>query len=185
VAKAALDPIIEKLAKRHDRAAFDCGVEELNVYLQRYAGQNEKAGLSQHYVAPGSTPAPGNYAGSGADTSSNILGYYALSAGAVDFEVLTEDQRKRLPRYPVPVAHLGRLAVDRSAQGRGLGETLLIDALARTVKVADEVGIHAVEVVAINAAARKFYAKYGFTALRDDANHLYLPIKTVKKLGLV
>jgi GNAT superfamily N-acetyltransferase len=178
VAKAAPAPIIEKLAKRHDRAAFDCGVEELNVYLQRYASQNEKAGLSQHYVAPGS------YAGSGADKSSNILGYYALSAGAVDFELLTEDQRKRLPRYPVPVAHLGRLAVDQSAQGQGLGETLLIDALARTVKVADEVGIHAVEVVAINDAARKFYAKYGFIALRDDANHLYLPIKTVKKLGL-
>jgi ribosomal protein S18 acetylase RimI-like enzyme len=177
VAKATPAPIIEKLAKRHDRAAFDCGVEELNVYLQRYAGQNEKAGLSQHYIA---TPAPGSDHG----TTDTILGYYALSAGAVDFELLTEDQRKRLPRYPVPVAHLGRLAVDRSAQGRGLGETLLIDALARTVKVADEVGIHAVEVVAINDAARKFYTKYGFTALRDDVNHLYLPIKTVEKLGL-
>ena len=172
VAKAAPAPIIEKLAKRHDRAAFDCGVEELNAYLQRYAGQNERAGLSQHYVAP----APGS--------GSAILGYYALSAGAVDFELLDEDQRKRLPRYPVPVAHLGRLAVDRSAQGQRIGETLLVDALARTVKVADEVGIHAVEVVAINDAARKFYVKYGFTALRDDMNHLYLPIKTVNKLGL-
>ena len=159
--------------------------KELNVYLQRYAGQNEKAGLSQHYIA---TPAPGSSPegnpGSDPATTDTILGYYALSAGAVDFELLTKDQRKRLPRYPVPVAHLGRLAVDQSAQGRGLGETLLIDALARTVKVADEVGIHAVEVVAINDAARKFYAKYGFTALRDDVNHLYLPIKTVKKLGL-
>jgi GNAT superfamily N-acetyltransferase len=172
VAKATPAPIIEKLAKRHDRAAFDCGVEELSIYLQRYAGQNEKAGLSQHYVAV-QPDAPGV-----------ILGYYALSAGAVDFELLTEDQRKRLPRYPVPVAHLGRLAVDQSAQGRGLGETLLIDALARTVRVADEVGIHAVEVVAINDAARAFYVKYGFTTLRDDVNHLYLPIRTVKKLGL-
>lgn len=179
MAKATPAPIIEKLAKRHDRAAFDCGVEELNVYLQRFAGQNERAGLSQHYVAP-APGSPGNSPGSG----NAILGYYALSAGAVDFELLDEEQRKRLPRYPMPVAHLGRLAVDRSAQGQRLGETLLIDALARTVKVADEVGIHAVEVVAINDAARKFYVKYGFTALRDDVNHLYLPIKTVKKLGL-
>ncbi|MEM6457839.1 MAG: GNAT family N-acetyltransferase [Planctomycetota bacterium] len=172
MAKTTPAPIIEKLTKRHDRAAFDCGVDELNVYLQRFAGQNERAGLSQHYVAVQ------------AGAPNAVLGYYALSAGAVDFELLDQDQRKRLPRYPVPVAHLGRLAVDRSAQGRRLGEMLLIDALARTVRVADEVGMHAVEVVAINDAARKFYLKYGFTALRDDVNHLYLPIRTVKKLDL-
>ncbi len=170
---AEAGPVIQKLGQHRDRVAFDCGIESLNTYLQRFAGQNEKAGVSQHYVAVETPDSP------------HVLGYYALSAGSVAFEHLTDAQRKRLPRYPVPVAHLGRLAVHRSAQGRGLGETLLIDALARTVRVADEVGIHAVEVVALNNPARNFYLKYGFTALRDDTHHLYLPLSAVRRLGLV
>ena len=116
--------------------------------------------------------------------SHEVHGYYALSAGAVAFDHVPRDLRKRLPRYPVPVAHLGRLAVNRSAAGQGLGEHLLMDALARTLRAADEIGIHAVEVVAINDAARAYCLKYGFLALADDRHHLYLPIATVKKLDL-
>jgi GNAT superfamily N-acetyltransferase len=66
--------------------------------------------------------------------------------------------------------------------GRGLGKRLLLDALRRTLAIAQSVGIHAVEVVAIDDAARNFYLKYGFSPLLDDANHLYLPIKTIGKL---
>ncbi len=164
--------IIEKLHKRHDRAAFSCGVPGLDTYLHRFAGQNERTGISQHFVAVATT----------GDTK--ILGYYALSAASVAFDSIPEDLRKRLPRYPVPVAHLGRLAVDQSMQGQGLGEDLLIDALARIARVADDIGVHAVEVVAINKAARRFYLKYGFTPLADDEHHLYLPLSVVKKLGL-
>jgi len=165
--------VIEKLAKRHDRAAFACGIASLDDYLQRFASQNEKAGISQHFVA---VPAAG---------AKRVLGYYALSAGSVTFEVIPDALKKRLPRYPIPVAHLGRLAVDQSAQGRGLGEGLLLDALARIRRVGDEVGIHAVEVVSINDAAKRFYLRYGFTALQDDPHHLYLPMAVVRKLGLV
>lgn len=164
---------IEKLSKGHDRKSFDCGVSGLNEYLRRFARQNEAAAISQHFVALDS---PG---------SQEVNGYYALSAGAVAFDHVPPDLRKRLPRYPVPVAHLGRLAVDRSAAGHGLGEHLLMDALARTLRAADEIGIHAVEVVAINDAARAFYLKYGFQPLIDDRHHLYLPILTVKKLNLI
>lgn len=164
--------IIEKLDKQHDRAAFSCGVDELDGYLHRFAGQNEKAGISQHFVAV----ATGGDAG--------VLGYYALSAGSVAFDVVPENLKKRLPRYPIPVAHLGRLAVDQSMQGHGLGEDLLIDALARIMRAADKIGIHAVEVVAINDSARRFYLKYGFTPLADDEQHLYLPLSAVRKLGL-
>ena len=70
-------------------------------------------------------------------------------------------------------------------QGQGLGEHLLIDALARILRAADEIGIHAVEVIAINAGAQQFYRKYGFTALADDQRHLYLPLAVLRKLGLV
>ena len=170
---ADLPWIIEKLSKGHDRKSFDCGVSELDEYLRRFARQNEAAGISQHFVALGSP------------RSHEVHGYYALSAGAVAFDNVPKGLRKRLPRYPVPVAHLGRLAVDRSAAGQGLGEHLLMGALARTLRAADDIGIHAVEVVAINDAARAFYLKYGFHPLKDDRHHLYLPMSTVKKLNLV
>lgn len=164
--------LIEKLAKRHDRAAFSCGVPELDDYFHRFAGQNETSGISQHFVA---------VAGAG---DSRVLGYYALSAGSVAFEDVPDELRMRLPRYPIPVAHLGRLAVDRSMQSRGLGEDLLVDAFARILGAAREIGIHAIEVVAINEQAKRFYVKYGFVPLRDNARRLYLPLSAVAKLGL-
>ena len=164
---------VEPLSARHDRAAFDCGVQDLNVYLQRFARQNQSTGISQHFVAVEQAGSP------------QILGYYALSAGAVDFDEVPDALKKRLPRYPIPVAHIGRLAVDRHSAGHGLGSWLLIDALARTVRVAEQLGIHAVEVVAINHKARRFCQKYGFQSLRDDPRHLYLPISVVRKLGFV
>jgi len=139
---------IEHLQKRHDRTGFYCGVDELDEYLRRFAGQNEKGGISQHFAA---VPEAG---------AARVLGYYALSAGAVAFDRLPVGMKKRLPRYPIPVAHLDRLAVDRSMQGRGLGQDLLIDAFNRTMRAADQIGIHAIEVVAINDSARRFYRQY-------------------------
>jgi ribosomal protein S18 acetylase RimI-like enzyme len=113
-----------------------------------------------------------------------VRGYYSISAGAVALENLPEGHRKRLPKYPVPVAHLGRLAVDNSAQGQRLGEFLLVDALRRIQTAADSIGIHAVEVVAIDDAAKGYYLKYGFIELLDDPHHLYISMKAVRKLGL-
>ena len=113
-----------------------------------------------------------------------VCGYYSLAAGSVSFASLSETQKKRLPRYPVPVIHLGRLAVDRVSQGRGLGEFLLIDAFARIAVVEESVGVHAVEVVAIDEAAKRFYLKYGFTELLDDPHHLFMPMKLIRKQGL-
>lgn len=145
---------------------------ELDEYLHRFAGQNEKTGIGQHFVAVATAG------------DSRILGYYALSAGSIAFKLVPDELKKRLARYPIPVAHIGRLAVDLSMQGHGLGEDLLIDALARIARAADEIGIHAVEVVAINDSARRFYPKYGFTALTDDERHLYLPLSAVRKVHL-
>lgn len=164
--------IIEALHRRHDRAAFSCGVAQLDAYLHRFAGQYETNGISRHFVA---------CADAGA---TKILGYYSLSAGSVAFELVPDELKKRLPRYPIPVAHLGRLAVDRSMQGRGLGEDLLIDALARIPRATGVLAVHAVEVVAIDDRAKQFYRRYGFTALADDERHLYLPLSAVRRLGL-
>lgn len=163
--------LIEELGAEHERAAFACGHESLDVFLKQYANQNRKTGLTRTFVAVRPREAI-------------VRGYYSLAAGAVRPEHLTDEQRRRLPRYPVPVAHLGRLAVDFTSRGQGLGAFLLMDALCRVRRAERELGIHAVEVVAIDDVARRFYLKYGFVALRDHPHHLYIPMKTLRKLGL-
>jgi GNAT superfamily N-acetyltransferase len=163
------DWAVERLAAHHDRAGFACGKAALDDFLIRFASQYEKRDLARVYVAV-EPPAV------------RILGHYSLSAGAVSLDALPESGRKKLPRHPVPVAHLGRLAVDLSARGRRLGEFLLLDALRRTARSADDLGLHAVEVYAIDEDARRFYLKYGFTPLIDDPLHLYVAMKTVRAM---
>lgn len=134
-----------------------------------YARQNDDKGIGRTFVAT-----------RGGDFL--VLGYYTLRSGAVAAVTLPEDERRRLPGYPVPVVHLGRLAVDRAVQGSGLGETLLVDALRRSHATSGEVAAYAVEVVAISEAARSWYVKYGFREMRDDRLHLYLSMKVIVKL---
>jgi ribosomal protein S18 acetylase RimI-like enzyme len=164
--------VVEELSAQYDRSAFSCGHDSLDEFLKNYAGQNQKSGVSRTFIVR-------------RPDEQLVIGYYSISAGSVVFDNLSEQHRKRLPRYPVPVAHLGRLAVDRTAQGQGLGEYLLIDAFRRIQIAAESIGIHAIEVVAIDDAAKRFYLKYGFTELRDDPHHLYMSMKMVKALGLV
>jgi GNAT superfamily N-acetyltransferase len=162
---------IRRLEPLHERASFDCGQPTLNDWLRRYASQYERRDLARTYVAV----RPGESA---------VLGYYAISSHRVSCEALPEEQAKGLPTIDVPVVLLGRLAVDRSVQGRGLGEDLLIDALRRAEYLSQHVGIRAVEVVALDDRARGFYLKYGFVPLLDDPRHLFLPMQAVRRLGL-
>jgi GNAT superfamily N-acetyltransferase len=158
---------IEPLSQAHDRSRFDCGEPSLNYYLQRLAGQHDRKGLGRTYVAV----EPGKAA---------VKGYYTIASGSVSFEVVPEN----LPRHPVPIVLLGRLAVDLGARGLGLGTTLLLHALKKTVEVSGQLGIHAVAVDALDERARAFYLKYGFSQLLDDRLHLYLPMRVIRKLGL-
>ncbi|APW61412.1 GNAT family N-acetyltransferase [Paludisphaera borealis] len=162
---------IERLGASHDRSSFDCGQPMLSDWLRQKAGQFQKRDLARTYVAVRKGEAV-------------VLGYYALSNHGVAFEALPADQAKGLPRLDLPVVLLGRLAVDRSAQGRGLGSLLLIDALRRAQHLAEHIGIRAVEVDAIDDAARNFYLKFGFMPLLDDPRHLFLPMQVIRKLGL-
>ena len=113
-----------------------------------------------------------------------MLGYYALASHRVRFDALPSDQAKGLPKTDMPVILLGRLAVDQVMQGKGLGSFLFMDALRRTLQVSAEIGIRAVEVDALDEAARTFYLQYGFVPLLDDPRHLYLPMRLLKKLEL-
>lgn len=158
--------------QRHDRTGFDCGVPALNEWLATKVSQFEKKGLARAYVL--------------VEQGQNVIkGYYALSNHTVVYGVLPKDQAEGLPRsINVPVALLGRLAVDRLVQGQKLGEFLLIDALRLIEGLSHKIGIRAVEVDAIDENARRFYEKYGFLSLQDDQRHLFLPISVIRKLKL-
>jgi GNAT superfamily N-acetyltransferase len=160
--------VIEPLNTSHDRESFDCGEPGLNDFLKRFARQNDEKGLGRTFVA--------------VEAGSHVIkGYHTISTGSLKFDNVPE----KLPRYPIPVAHLGRLAVDVSARGQGLGEYLLLDALARIAAIAEQIGVYAIEVYALSEQAKNFYLKYGFKPLLDDTLHLYLPMKAVRKLKLI
>src|SRR5271167_741715 len=133
------------IAKRHDRAAFDCGDPDLNLYLQKFARQNHESGGAKCFVA-----AP-------ADAPARILGFYTLSPASLDYARTPALAKRGLARYDVPVFRLGRLAVDRSAQGRGLGGALLLRAADRCIRVAQDVGGVALLVDAKNDRIARWY----------------------------
>jgi GNAT superfamily N-acetyltransferase len=163
--------IVARLGTDHERAPFDCGNARLNDWLTQRAGQFDRRDLARTYVAV----RPGEQV---------VLGYYAISSHAVRYVTLTDDQSKGLPHIDVPVVLLGRLAVDRSEQGKGLGGFLLIDALRRAEHLAAHIGVRAVEVDAIDDTARAFYVRHGFIAFKDDPQHLFLPMTVIRKLRL-
>jgi GNAT superfamily N-acetyltransferase len=164
----AIEPF-DKL--RHERSGFDCGLPALNDWLGTKVSQFEKKDLARTYVL--------------IETGNTIVkGFYALSNHTVAYEALPEDQAKGLPRIDMPAVLIGRLAVDRSLQGKGLGEFLLIDALRRAEFLATKIGVRAVEVDAVNDDAKRFYERYGFLTLKDDPRHLVLPMSVIRKLHL-
>jgi ribosomal protein S18 acetylase RimI-like enzyme len=163
--------VIERLARSHDRQSFDCGVRSLNEFLQKHARQNAEEDVSRTYVAISIASSP-------------VLGFYTICSGSVEREHMPDATAKRLPRYPVPVINLARLAVDVSQQGLGLGRNLVVDALRRVQRIAEEVGIRAVTVDAIDDRARHFYEKFGFEPLLDDRLHLFLQMSAIRKLNL-
>jgi GNAT superfamily N-acetyltransferase len=151
----------------HQRGAFCCGEPSLDDFLHMLVTQYDKRRLGKTFVAvrPGET---------------TVLGYYTLASSALAFAHLPTAAAKRLPKHPLPVVLLGRLAVDQSLQGIGLGEALLMDALQRSLDLSRSLGVFAVEVVAIDDRAAAFYAKYGFMPLLDNPRHMYLPIDTIE-----
>ena len=160
---------VEPLARRHKRAQFECGVAPLDRYLSEQASQDSKRGVAAPFVL--------------ASPANDVVGYYTLSAFAIELPTLPAAQVKKLPTYPeVPATLLGRLAVDRSQHGQGLGEFLLMDALARSYRATSEVASYAVVVDAINESAVAFYEAFGFLQFPQTANRLFLPMNTVKKL---
>ena len=163
----------EAIDRQHDRASFDCGSPELNIYLQRYARQNHESGGAKTFVAV--LP----------DEPSRILGYYSISPGAIEFAKVPRELTRKLGKYEVPVYRLGRLAVSLTVQGRGLGSDLLLSAGHRALAVASEVGGIALVIDAKDDRAARWYERFGALCLLDDPLKLVLPLETIAGLAKV
>ncbi len=167
-----MDLITEQLnTTLHDRNSFDCGVDELNVFLKQHANQNQSKNMSKTYVAIVAVSSL---------NPKKIYGYYTLSAGHILCDHLPENIKSKLPKYPVPIARIGRLAVDNEYKGQGIGGFLLHNAFSNVLSIAEKMGVYAVVVDAKNNDAKRFYQNYGFTELQDSGLTLFLPINTIK-----
>ena len=148
----------------HDRGSFHCGVPALDEYLHKYAAQQSAKGISTVFVLVDDA-AP-----------SKLLGFYTLSAAQVGVQQLSDAERKKLPRYPVPCFRMGRIARTLESRGAGLGEVLLGCAVDRCLHARTLVGAYALLVDAKDEKSKSFYERYGFLSLADTPMTLYLPL---------
>lgn len=160
---------IERINKFHIREQFNCGEESLNTFLQKHARQNDEKNIGRTFVAV----IPGKR---------KVEGYYTSSNYSIDFYNLPEKERSKLPRYPIPMVKLGRLAVDLKTQRKGLGETLLLHALRNAYDVNKRIAVYGLIVDAKNEKAKKFYNKYGFLELSDHSLNLFITIQKIEQL---
>jgi len=150
------------LADEHILDQFDSGSPSLDEWLRRRARANNVSGASRTYVVA---------------EDRQVVGYYCLSSGAIDLAAAPGPVRRNMPD-PIPMAILGRLAVDKDWQGRGLGVALLQDAVVRTAQAAAILGIRGILVHAISDEAKNFYERYGFTASLAHPMTLILSLKS-------
>lgn len=166
--------MVQELDKAtHARGAFRCGKAQLDEYLKRTARQAQAAGTGSTWVAVDQSDSPDEHG------KRRVFGYYTVAMSSLGLQVLPEARRGGLLAQ-VPAALLARLAVDRTAQGQGLGELLLMDALRRIVSATRAVSAHAVVLDAMDEDAKRFYEQYGFLELTDDPLHLFLPMESVR-----
>lgn len=154
----------EPLDDGHDLEPFQCGVASLDDWLKRRARANQAGGASRSYVIA---------------TGNRVIGYYCLSSGAIAAIEAPGKIRRNMPD-PIPMAVLGRLAIDREWQGRGIGVALLQDAVLRTAQAAEILGIRGLLVHAISDEVSAFYEHHGFVSSPSDPMTLLLSIKGVK-----
>ena len=167
-----MDLIIERLDKsKHNRNEFDCGKEELHTFIKLHANNNQKLNISVTHVAISQDDSNQN---------KSIYAYYTLSSGHITYDELPDKLKSKLPKYPVPIARICRLAVDESHQKQGIGEFLLFNAFSNILESAKKIAIYAIVVDAKDAEAKAFYKQYGFIELQRSALTLFLPLKTIQ-----
>ena len=156
----------EALTDEHQTNDFDCGNDLLNDWLKKRALKNQANGASRTFVIC---------------KEDRVIGYYALSSGSVERIEAPKPIARNMPET-IPVMLLGRLAIDSSAQGQGLGAALLKDALLRILSVSKNVGVRAILVHAISEDAKRFYLGYGFQVSPIDSMTLVLSMGKIEAL---
>ena len=159
--------IIEKLRRDHVLTSFDCGQADLNSWLLKHALQNQGASAAQTYLGL---------------VDGELVGYYSLAVGQVEYAEAPERLQKGLARHPVPIMLLARLAVHKDWQGKGIGKALLKDAVLRTMQAADIAGIRALAVHAKDDQARRYYEQFDFLASPTDPLHLFVLLKDLQRI---
>ena len=161
--------LTEPLNTSHNKAKFNCGQKLLDTYIHQQAKQDVKRHLVACFVF--------------ADERNEVKGYFTLSSASIDQELIPENIKNKLPNSytNIPVTLLGRLAVDKSIKGKGVGEKLLLDAIKRCLDASSTIGSLAVVVDPIDENAKKFYLKYGFIYLPDTAK-MFLAMKTIAEI---
>lgn len=162
--------------ERHDRAAFSCGVDQIDNYFKKTANKLAKADNVRFFVMT----AP----------DGGVIGFYALNAHAVDYNDLPKSYARTRPAHgSVPAAYISMIARDRRYAGGGYGGDLLVDALKRIAAAADDIGIAVVMLDVLDcgdpdrvARRKALYESYGFQALPSQALRLYLPVRTVRRI---
>jgi predicted GNAT family N-acyltransferase len=161
--------VLRPLGEKHNRAAFSCGVEALDSYLHEQPVQDARKRAAVPFVAT--------------SDGQTITGYYTLSQYAIGLDAIPDEVAKRLPKYPmVSATLLGRLAVSTEFRGQGVGETLLMDALYRSLDSSKQADSAGVIVDAKDESTTAFYSKYGFVELPKVVRRLFLPMGTVEQL---
>jgi GNAT superfamily N-acetyltransferase len=160
-------PNVAKLTADHDQASFDCGNDALNRFIKQHALQGQRAGISQTYVATIGT---------------GIVGFHTLVVGEITHSEAPERLAKGLPRFPIPIIILARLAVDASWKGKGLGGALVVDAMRRILNAADIAGVRAMVVHAKDDDARRFYEHLGFIPFPGKMLTLYRLLKDIRAM---
>jgi GNAT superfamily N-acetyltransferase len=157
----------EPLADAHELNDFFSGVSSLDDWLKRRARANQVSGASRTFII--------------ADDR-KVVGYYALASGAIAAAGSVGRFRRNMPD-PIPVAVLGRLAIDRSQQGRGLGRALFRDCALRVAHAADTIGIRGIVVHAISDQAKAFYLALGFDASPAEPMTLMVTLADIRRLS--
>ena len=154
--------LVLPLNDRHDRRLFDCGDADLNGWLKQIAKQHKEKGVSSTFISAAN------------QTSTEILGFYAMSLAELINTNLPAQYGKRLPSK-IPAFRLGRLATALDHRGKGIGEFMLFDAIDRATRIAGEVGGIGL-VVNAKPSAVAFYQRYGFEQMADHPQNLFLPL---------
>ncbi len=162
---------IVALNQQHKRKLFDCGQNDLNRYLQQTAKQHQQKYISKTYVIVAT------------EQPQTVLGFYTMTLSEIAFDKFNQTDNKKLPKAPLPVARLSRLAINKEQQGKGVGRLLLVDAIFKTVRLLDSFAVVALVLDAKDKKVAGYYQKFGFIESQDQPLMLYLPVKSLKEMA--